>query len=415
LEKNGGETMRNAGGLVLKMVAAMVGSLAVQAAANAVEERTQASPPPKAPPIAAAPASGTLVNPPSEALGKLLGPMVPAGKDTAAYDKVLLERGKAIADAFPGKPTMDLSGDGRIDVGDYLFYDLPLVLYRNYYRTNDPYWRDKAREAAKAWRDYPGNQKMAKYNAGEWKLWPELNHQPRCFGTLGMAVLALESNDAEARKVVNSQAKLIDAVWMHGQYQSLTNAVMPIGDPRECGYALMALTASTVLGDDHKKAAKELLDKIIEKQKPDGQWLSSDDKVEGGGYTSNFMTGILNESLVFYDRAIGDARIAPAIEKNLAWTFKTQWVKADKGFKYHSVGETQTDGVLGGLMVQAWGYAYAKTGKQEYLDQGKEIMAGVTGRGFNEIWGPKQYCQIFRSSPMYFGQVKSGEKGAAKP
>jgi hypothetical protein len=372
-----------------------------------------------APAAPAAPAAnGDLVVPPTEALGKLLGPLTPPGRPaavpaTSAYDKTLLARGREFADAFPGKPDKDLSGDGAVDVGDYLFYDLPLVLYRIHSRTGDATWRDRARVAARAWRDHPGNRKIATYLAGDWKLWKELVNQPRCMGTVGLAVLALEANDPAARQVVDGHAKLIENAWMHGPYQSLTDPVMPLGDPRECGYALMALVASTVCGDDHRPAARELLDRILAKQRPDGQWLAKDEKVEGGGYTSNFMTGLLNEALTLYDRAIGDERILAAVEKNLAWTWKTQWSESGKGFQYHSVGATQVDGVLGGLMIQAWGYAYARTGKPEYLEQGQRILAGITERGFQEIWGVKQFNQIFRSSPLFLGYV--AERAGKKP
>jgi len=54
---------------------------------------------------------------------------------------------------------------------------------------------------------------------------------------------------------------------------------MALGDPRECGYSLMALLAATVVGEDHRKSAKDLLDHILKTQQADGQWLSSD----GGG------------------------------------------------------------------------------------------------------------------------------------
>jgi hypothetical protein len=348
---------------------------------------------------AAAPANGDLVAPPSEALGKLLGPLTPPGRPAsvaavADFDKALLARGREF-------------------VGDVLFYDLPLVLYRIHARTGDTTWRDRARAAAGAWRDHPGNRKIATYLAGDWKLWKELVNQPRCLGTIGLAVLALEADDGAARRVVDSHARLIESVWMHGPYQSLTDPVMPLGDPRECGYALMALVASTVCGDDHRPAARELLDRILAKQRPDGQWLAKDEKVEGGGYTSNFMTGLLNEALAFYDRAIGDERILAAVEKNLAWTWKTQWSETGKGFQYHAVGETQVDGVLGGLMIQAWGYAYARTGKAEYLEQGQRILAGMTERGVREIWGVKQFSQLFRSSPLFLGYVAG--RGGKKP
>lgn len=353
-------------------------------------------------------AGGTLITPPSEVLGKLLGPLTPISTASTAggitpFDQTLLTRGREFADAFPGKVDKDLSGDGRIDIGDYLFYDLPLVFYRLHFRTGDPQWREHARTAAKAWRDHPGNRKIAAYLAKDWSVWPALNNQPRCMGSLGLAILALEADDAEARAIVINQAKLLEATYLYGTYQSLTDPVMPLGDPRECGYTLMTLVAATVLGDDHRKSAKDLLDRIIERQRPDGQWLAKDAKFPDGGYTSNFMTGILNEALVLYDQAIGDPRILPAIERNLAWTWKTQWVAADQGFQYHSLGATQTDGILGALMVQAWGYAHAKTGKAEYLTQGRAIITGITTRGFKEIWGVKQYAQVFRASPLFFG------------
>ncbi|MDQ8175723.1 MAG: hypothetical protein P2976_09050 [Gemmatimonadota bacterium] len=339
------------------------------------------------------------------ALGMLLGPLTPI-RAADAYDTTMLARGAAFADVQGAKPDKDLNGDGKVDVGDHLFYDLPLVLYKLHYRSGDPAWRERARAAAVAWREYPGNRKIVPYLAGAWKLWPELVNQPRCMGTMGLAVLALEADDAEARKLVDAHARLIESAWMHGTYQSLGDPVMPFGDPRESGYGLIALVASTVLGDNHRPAAKELLDRILERQQADGQWLAKDAKAPGGGCTSNFMTGILTEALVLYDRAIGDPRILPAVERNLAWTWKTQWVAAERGFQYHAVGETRPDGLLGGLMVQAWGFAYARTGNRAYLDQGHEIMRGLTGRGLGEIWGVKQYAQAFRSSPNFLGYIE---------
>ena len=120
--------------------------------------------------LAGAPAATkkSIVAPLPPALARLLGPLPPLGQPalprTKAYDETLLRRGREMADAFPGKPASDLNGDGKIDIGDYMFYDLPLVFYKIYYRTGDTYWRDKARIAAKAWCGYPGNQKIRTFN-----------------------------------------------------------------------------------------------------------------------------------------------------------------------------------------------------------------------------------------------------------
>ena len=348
---------------------------------------------------------------PTPEIRQLLGPWAPLGKcaevpAAAALDELALKRGREYADALPIKSTTDVNGDGAVDDTDAYFYDLPLVLYRNYYRTGDAYWRDKARTASAVWRDYPGNQKMRKYLAGDWKLWREIVNQPRCFNTLGLAVFALETNDAAAKGIVTDHANQIEKVWMYGEYQSLKHPVMALGDPREGAYGLMAVLAATVVGENHLKAAKDLLDHILKSQKPDGQWLSPDEKAPGGGYTSNFMTGLLTESLMLYDRVVGDERILAAIEKNLAWTWSTQWVEAQEGFRYHSFKETDATATLNGLVLPAWGYAYAKTGKPAYLEQGNKIAQGLAGRASTEMWGVKQHNQFFRSSAQFAGYAR---------
>lgn len=343
---------------------------------------------------------------PSPEIQTLLGPWTPvAASPPDLLDQVLLKRGAEFAAHLADKPGADVTADGRFDYGDHHFYDLSLVLYRTWFRSGDPAWRDRARDAAARWRDYPANQKFTKWLEGDWKFWREILNQPRDLGTIGLAVFALDTGDAAAKRIVGEHAKMIEQAWMYGPYQSLTDPVMTLGDPRECGYGMMALVAATVVGEDHRKSAKDLLDHVLAAQKADGQWLSKDEKVAGGGYTSTFMTGILMEALLLYDRAIGDERILPAIEKSLAWLWSAQWVADKEGFKYHSVNETDPVAGLNGLILPAWGYAYFKTGKAAYLEQGKAIAKGLAERGTKEIWGVKQYNQIFRSSPQFAGYV----------
>lgn len=343
---------------------------------------------------------------PSPEIQKLLGPWTPVASAPAEIlDQVLLKRGREFAAQMTAKPGADVTADGILDFGDHHFYDLSLVLYRNWYRTGDPAWRDRARESATLWRDFPANQKFKKWLEGDWKLWKEILNQPRNLGTVGLAVFALETGDADAKRIVGEHAKMVEQAWMYGPYQSLTDPVMTLGDPRECGYGLIALVAATVVGEDHRKSAKDLVDHVLKAQKPDGQWLSKDEKIEGGGYTSNFMTGILMEALLLYDRAIGDERILAAIEKSIAWMWSTQWIAEKEGFKYHSVNEMEAQPGLNGLILPAWGYAYFKTGKAAYLEQGNAIAKGLAERGTKEIWGVKQYNQIYRSSPQFAGYV----------
>lgn len=349
-------------------------------------------------------------DPPSPEIQKLLGPWAPLGKSAdvpaaAALDEILLKKGREYVDQLPIKYTIDVNGDGAIDYADSYFYDLQLILYRTWYRSGDAYWHEKARATSASWRDYPGNQKMHKYLEGDWKLWREIVNQPRCFSTLGLAVFALEAKDDVAKRIVFDHATQIEKVWMYGEYQSLKHPVMALGDPRECAYGLMALLAATVVGEDHRKAAADLLDHILKSQKPDGQWLSPDEQAPGGGYTSNFMTGLLMEALMLYDRVVGDARILPALEKSLAWVWSTQWVEEKEGFRYHSFKETDGIAALNGLILPAWGYAWYKTGKAAYLEQGNKIAKGLAEKGSKEMWGIKQYNQFFRSSSQFAGYV----------
>src|SRR5262249_23063441 len=60
---------------------------------------------------------------------------------------------------------------------------------------------------------------------------------------------------------------------------------------------------------------------------------------------------------------------------------------------------------LSGLLLPAWGYAYAKTGNTTYLDQGTQILTGLVQIGGGDIFGEKQVAQMFRSSPSYLGYI----------
>ena len=87
------------------------------------------------------------------------------------------------------------------------YYDLALSLCRIYYRTGDPYWRDKARFVARTWRDASHNRNLAAWLAGDWSLGCCIVNG-RGMATLGLAVLALESNDQEAARIVNDHANI---------------------------------------------------------------------------------------------------------------------------------------------------------------------------------------------------------------
>jgi hypothetical protein len=309
----------------------------------------------------------------------------------ASYDATLLDQGRRYAGQFPERWDDLVSSN---------YYDLALVLYTAYHRSQDPYWLEQARRVARTWRDSENNRAIAAYLEGDWSR-GSLVPPPRGMSTLGLALLALEAGDPEARRTVHLHARLIEQRWVDsgGDY-GLGNAVMPMGDPREAGYGLTALVASTLLGEDHTPAARRLLDAILARQNASGQWQGW---VEGGHvYTNNFMTGILMEALALYDRVLGDARIVPAIERAIGWTWSTQWMASIQSFKYDAAGSDPTPApALNGLFLAGWAHALARTGKSTYRSQGEQILNGLVDRGLDEIWGVKQFSQVYRSSGQF--------------
>ena len=324
------------------------------------------------------------------AVATVAGPLSPLGSpadpDVSGYDLYALRRGKPIAAAFPSKPDDLVSSN---------YYDLALTLYTVYYRSGDPYWLEQARRVAGIWRDSPNNRNIDRYLAGDFSVGPTIP-PPRSLSTLGLAILASEADDPQARHVVDDHARLVENVY--GFQWS---------DPREAGYSLMALVASTVLGDDHRAGARQMLDVALANQKSDGRWEGTSDLVPAGPFVLNYMTGLLMEGLVLYDRAIGDPRIVPALRKGVDWTWSTQWVSRSQAFQYANINSgsvnTQPAPDLNGLMLPAWGYLFSATGDTRYRDQGNQIFQGLSNVIPSVTGDEKHYAQIYRSSGRYLG------------
>jgi hypothetical protein len=347
----------------------------------------------------------TLVRFPSRELELLAGPLTPIGvpKSAKMYDALQLTQGRIYAEGFP-PPGID-------SIASANFYDLALTLYQIYYRTGDPYWLTRARRVAIAWRDSDNLAAVEKLNADEIRSYEGGALSGRIMSTLGLAILAVESNDTRARKLVNEQCLF--------QFWSVGKSALGYFDQRETGYTLMAFVAATILGYDQATNARRQLDIVLAAQRPDGRWATGIWPTNIGPdspLTMNYMTGILMEALILYDRAIGDQRILPAILKGLQWLWNTQWVSAAQAFQYTN---TASDGtypvaVLNGLLLPAWGYAYYKTGDPKYREQGNQILRRLVETGGNEIHGSKQFAQMFRSSSRYLGYIALKDSMAPK-
>jgi hypothetical protein len=329
----------------------------------------------------------------SAAIATLVGPLPALGSpatvaNLGSYDTTQLNSGTIYAEQFPWAPSDLVSSN---------YYDLALTLYAAYYRTGDAYWLNKARYVASTWRDSPNNQNIVKYLGGDYSVGSTIP-PGRSMSTLGLAVLAIENNDASARNIVNQQARLVEQVW------GVTNW----SDAREKGYELMALVASNLLGDGHLTSARTALDTILSYQNPAGYWDGTSSLCPAGPFVNNFMDAILAEALVLYDRVIGDPRIVPALQSWAAWEWNTQWLPGSLSFQYSNVNDTNCGTVpatdLNGLFLPAWGYLYSKTGDTTYKTQGAQIFSGVVS-ALNVITSEKHYAQFYRSSGRYLGFV----------
>jgi len=341
-------------------------------------------------------------------LAFLVGPLTPMG--ISAYDLLQLTQGAAFtcgsasSHAYP-----EFAGD---NVGSN-FYDLALSLYLLYYRTGDTAWRDCARLVAKNWRDDPLNQNINAYLSGNYSLSVP---PPRSFSTLGLAIFALEAGDSSTAglrstaTIVNDQARL-------GEIYFSRYTGSGCCDTREAAYSLTAQIAATLLGYDHRPAASSLLNSFLAAQQPNGCWQDTQlNLVPAGPYVLNYMQGLLMETMILYDRAIGDSRIVPAMQACVAWEWATQWVPGPtatsilNAFQYAEIDSgfvnTKPYANLNGLLLPAWGYLYQKTGNAAYKAQGDQILAGLISPGPDGSYGiyeVKQFDQMFRSSPRYLG------------
>ena len=165
----------------------------------------------------------SLVTLPSPELTLLLGPVTTMG--ATAYDTLQL----AQANAWDAEAIV-VTGEGAN------YYDGALVYYLLYYRTGDTQWRTRAHALATAQADYV----VTTIDVND-----ETNQAPRAHSALGMAVHYLLTGYANSRTAVRAQAK--GSARLFSPY----GPVWPAGyfDPRESAYALIAMLATTVLGD----------------------------------------------------------------------------------------------------------------------------------------------------------------------
>jgi hypothetical protein len=164
---------------------------------------------------------------------------------------------------------------------------------------------------------------------------------------------------------------------------------------------------------------RDILNQILSVQKPDGSypWV----QICGGQL--NYMVGMLNDVLIDYYRDFEpDPRILTSIERSNEYLWTTQWLPAEKAFKYASVrcapnkygtsvGGPEAAGDLNGLMVSSFGWLYQQTGDPKWRSRGDAIFAGMlASRWASNYTGSKQFNQAYATSFRYLAYRSSRDR-----
>lgn len=297
------------------------------------------------------------------------------------------------------------------------YYDAGLVNAQLYYRTGDVRWWSLGLKKVTAWANFSSSRIVrAKYGFGG-KIGSGDTGSPRDFGSIGLAIYGLVTDNQLMLDTVTAQARHIAA---HESFPSshlygFASPVMPFADPREAGYALMTLLTQYVVTGEYGTTARALMERILAKQgtytgqnAPEpGMWPGY---LEGGNYTYVYpwMNGLTAEALVMYDRLIGDPRIRPALKLYADNLWARHWVAAGAGFRYANFGvagvsDTNPAPILNGLNSLVFAYLAAggdATARARYDALVAGLVSAANNGGMSHV---KAFHQYARTVPRAYG------------
>ena len=118
-----------------------------------------------------------------------------------------------------------------------------------------------------------------------------------------------------------------------------------------------------------------------------------------------YMDGLLNDALIrYHDTFDPDPRIPGAVKRSLDFLWSAQWISSAGAFRY-------ADGVCPGkagptpapdlnlLIVDGFGWYYARSGDLRYLERGDAAFRSGVTRAF--LQGDKQFNQNYSTSYRY--------------
>ena len=269
------------------------------------------------------------------------------------------------------------------------YYDRVLGHYALWARTASPtYWQRASAIALDYRRHY-----LEANEFGASPHWAQLE---------GLAVHYWVTGDERSRTAVIETARKLSGVF---SVERSSNPSYQYNEGRIQQRAMLACLLAWQLGDrsrDWGTLADRYVENWLKQQRPDGSFryrLETEDAKSPLGQ-SNFMEGLRMSALAkYYYARRRDPRIVDAVRKQVDYLWTTQWVEADKGFRYWNTvrGDVAVD--LNMLHVVGFGFVYRETGLGRYRQWGDRVFASaVTGTYYQ---GGKQYNQQLYDSFLY--------------
>jgi Bacterial Ig domain len=384
----------------------------------------------------ATPPAGPAVSAPSDAIRLLLGPQL-AGSSVYESDRMT-----AANEVLANFPTIAKYGEGS-----WYIYDVGAAFYKLYYLTGDVRYRNAARSYVE---DLRANSSLftarliERKTVGDYSqpfAAPPVYHNNNA---LSFAIYAAEMG-ASDRYPDNSAYQVIQAFARYYWPMIATPGDAGWWGPRTVAHALNYILAVIALGhgDDpmqteigvvssYREAARIALDTLLAAQgnygAPPGAiaeyGINYNPPTIARGASYNFMAGLLGESLVLYDRIIGDPRIVPALVRLYDFletqyhpnpvastdgggTFSKAYNYTDRWVDGHAPGPPSPAPRLNGLFMAFIGYLSQKTGDPRYAQRVRDLWDGVHADLARGPLTLKEFGENYRASSEAWGYLSN--------
>lgn len=354
-------------------------------------------------------------------LNRLLAPMAAQDSPLTQYDQDFLAEATDKANQY-----VDVNNPGS----GVARYDFGLCMYREYYRTGNTLFLDKARLSVEHHRDGVGTPdqwnpqalfEATQLNSEAWNNLLIISFANQNHISTGMAIYYWEHGDTGVRKVADILKYYTALNFGHHGRPGLGIS------PRPAAISLCwIMDTETVLGTDFTVLSVgqswtmpqmriAALNEIFRSQFPDGLWYEWNP--DRNMHTTNFFyLGILGEQLARYDYIFGDPRITPALIRCYD-AMEPRWFPSEQAYAYSDDIFQGTGPELGlnGHYIAFIGRLYAVTGDGRYKERIQQLLSGMHRRRVTDGHTMKEFQQNYRSSDQGIAWVISRDGGNIPP